>query len=338
MRNIFLSDLLKLLAPYSICRGVGTLVEPSRIHSSPLEVDDPINPGDSAIEVRRSLHCALLSGIETCENCCKCEKQFFSKMEKTNAYNQIPAKPQAPHSTTNPQKVILGLKQRLEAEKRENKRLQREAIEKHGIDRSQVSSGLESLITKAMTANEEKLTPFVKLFWEEQTKYNSMNSVRYHPMIIRFALSLSMKSPAAYEELRKSGIMILPCKRTLRDYKNAITPSTGFNPGVIAELAKMCKDFNDLERLVVLSFDEVKIQSDLIFDKHSGKIIGFVDFGDEDINTGTLTSMDIVATHVLSFHLRSFFGHVKFNFVLFLQRRGLYHFRYMHYFGKQLVF
>ena len=42
----------------------------------------------------------------------------------------------------------------------------------------------------------------MKLFWEEQTKYNSMNSVRYHPMIIRFALSLSMKSPAAYEELQ----------------------------------------------------------------------------------------------------------------------------------------
>ena len=150
-----------------------------------------------------------------------------------------------------------------------------------------------------------------------------MNSVRYHPMIIRFALSLAIKSPVAYEELRKSGIMILPCRRTLRDYKNAVTPSTGFNPGVIAELKKMCKDFNDLEKLVVLSFDEVKIQSNLIFDKHSGKIIGFVDFGDEDINSGTLTTIGNVATHVMSFHLRSFLGHVKFHLGFFATEGAL---------------
>ena len=323
LHNIFLSDLLKLITPYNICNGVGTSVEPSKIHSVPLEVTEPVSPENSSIETRRSLGCLLLSADEICGNCSKCEKHFLSKLEKNNAYNQIPAKPQAPHSTTNPQKLILGLKQRLEAEKRENKRLQRESIEKHGISKSQVGSGLESFITKTMTENTEKMTPFVKLFWEEQTKYNSMNSVRYHPMIIRFALSLAMKSLVAYEELRNSGIMVLPCQRTLRDYKNAITPSTGFNPGVIAGLKKMCKDFNELEKLVVLSFDEVKIQSNLIFDKHSGKIIGFVDFGDEDINTGTISDANNVATHVMSFHLRTFLGHIKFNLGFFATEGAL---------------
>ena len=276
LEEIFLSDLLKLVAPYKVCKGVGSSVEPSKIHSVPLEVTESVAAEDSSIVMRRSPECFLLSADETCTKCSKYEKQFSAKLEKSNAYNKIPAKPQDPHSTTNPQKLILGLKQRLEAEKRENRRLQRESIEKHGISSSQFGSGLESLITDAMTANQENLTPFVKLFWEEQTKYNSMGSVRYHPMIIRFALSLAIKSPAAYEELRKSGIMILPCRRTLRDYKNAITPSTGFNPGVIAELRKMCQDLNDLEKFVVLSFAEVKIQSNLIFDKHSGRIICFL--------------------------------------------------------------
>ena len=323
LEKIFLSDLLKLVAPYKVCKGVGSSVEPSKIHSVPLEVTESVAAEDSSIVMRRSPECFLLSADETYTKCSKYEKQFFAKLEKSNAYNKIPAKPQAPHSTTNPQKLILGLKQRLEAEKRENRRLQRESIEKHGISSSQFGSGLESLITNAMTANQENLTPFVKLFWEEQTKYNSMGSVRYHPMIIRFALSLAIKSPAAYEELRKSGIMILPCRRTLRDYKNAITPSTGFNPGVIAELRKMCQDLNDLEKFVVLSFDEVKIQSNLIFDKHSGRIIGFVDFGDEDINTGTLTSVNNVATHVMSFHLRTFLGHVKFHLGFFATEGAL---------------
>ena len=76
-------------------------------------------------------------------------------MEKDDAYNKIPAKPQAPHSTTHPQKVILGLKQQLEAQKLKIKRLQKEAIEKYGIDREQVGPGIESLVTKAMGMNEK---------------------------------------------------------------------------------------------------------------------------------------------------------------------------------------
>ena len=83
------------------------------------------------------------------------------------------------------------------------------------------------------------------------------------------------------------------------------------------------KDFNDLEKLVMLSFDEVKIQSNLIFDKHSGKIIGFVDFGDDDINAGTLTGVGNVATHVMSFHLRTFLGHVKFHLGFFATEGAL---------------
>jgi hypothetical protein len=42
---------------------------------------------------------------------------------------------------------------------------------------------------------------------------------RYHPQMIRFALSIQCKSPSAYRELRGSGALILPSERVLRDYK-----------------------------------------------------------------------------------------------------------------------
>ena len=316
MRDVFVSDLLKQFVSYKICNGVSDAVQPSKVHSLPLDIEQPTTPGSSSIEVRRSNECALLTTSETCKSCAKCEKLFFVNLEKKNAYNNIPAKPQAPHSTTNPQKLILGLKQRLEAQQIEIKRLQKEAIEKQGVESEMLAPGIESFVTKTMETKDGQLTPFVKLFWEEQTKYNSMKSaksVRYHPMIIRFALSLSMKSPAAYEELRRSGIMVLPSKRTLTDYKNATTPCVGFNPGVIADLVKICKDFTELDKFVVLSFDEVKIQSGLIFNKHTGKVIGFVDLGDEDMNSATLSKPTNMATHVLSFHLRNFYGQLKFN-------------------------
>ena len=52
--------------------------------------------------------------------------------------------------------------------------------------------------------NNEKVPPFMKLFWEEQQKYLSSckTGVRYHPMIIRYCLGLAAKSPAVYDEIR----------------------------------------------------------------------------------------------------------------------------------------
>ena len=57
-----------------------------------------------------------------------------------------------------------------------------------------------------------KATPHMKFFWEQQMKHMQAKKMgrRYHPQIIRFALSLHGKSPAAYKELRDSGALILP--------------------------------------------------------------------------------------------------------------------------------
>lgn len=60
------------------------------------------------------------------------------------------------------------------------------------------------------SANDAGITPFMRLFWEQQKKLFSRSSkgVRYHPMIIRFCLSLRAKSPPCYEELRNSKEML----------------------------------------------------------------------------------------------------------------------------------
>ena len=131
-------------------------------------------------------------------------------------------------------------------------------------------------LNEIANSNIDKMTPFMKLFWQEQRK--STNN-KYHPMIIRFCLSLAAKSASAYDELRNSKVLTLPSRRTLRDYRNAIRPSVGFNPEVIDELKNMVSKFKDHQRYIVLSFDEIKIRENLVFDKHTNELIGFVDLG-----------------------------------------------------------
>ena len=111
------------------------------------------------------------------------------------------------------------------------------------------------------SANDADITPFMKLFWEQQKKLFSSSSkgVRYHPMIIRFCLSLAAKSPSCYKELRNSKLLILPSQRRLKDYRNAIRPQRGFNYEVIEELKSLTNSYFDVQRYVVLLFDEMNI-------------------------------------------------------------------------------
>ena len=145
-------------------------------------------------------------------------------------------------------------------------------------------------------------------------------------MIIRYCLGLAAKSPAVYDEIRliektNSGFVILPSKRRLRDYKNYICPQQGFNPDTIAELNEKIKLFSDEETFVTLLFDEMKIQENLVWDKHSGDLIGFVDLGDTNINYVTLNKADQLATHVLVFLVRSIVNPFKYSLCEFCDHK-----------------
>ena len=61
----------------------------------------------------------------------------------------------------------------------------------------------------------------------------------------------------------------------------------------------------------------MKIQDNLVWDKHSGELIGYVDLGDDDINFATLKECDKIASHMLVFLIRSVVNPLKFSFANF---------------------
>ena len=159
----------------------------------------------------------------------------------------------------------------------------------------------------------------ISLFWQEQKKSLSVtaNGIRYHPMVIRFCLSIAAKSPSPYDELRSSNILTLPSRRTLRDYRNAIRPKVGFNKEVIHELKDLAENLFDVQRYAVLSFDEMKVQSKLVFDKLTGELIAFLHLGDPDVNFAELEKPDSFATHALVLFVRGLASDLKFSLAYF---------------------
>ena len=71
------------------------------------------------------------------------------------------------------------------------------------------------------------------------------------------------------------------------------------------ELAEKTKSFMAIERYIVLVFDEMKVQEDLVWDKTTGKLISFEDLGDRDLNYATLQNAQQLATHLLIFMVKS---------------------------------
>ena len=88
-----------------------------------------------------------------------------------------------------------------------------------------------------MSENLGKMTPFMKLFREQQKQISNIKLLSSNDYPILFVACF----PSAYDELRSSNVLTLPSCMTLRDYKNAIKPYAGFNPVLIPFL---CHSFN----------------------------------------------------------------------------------------------
>ena len=61
----------------------------------------------------------------------------------------------------------------------------------------------------------------------------------------------------------------------------------------------------------------MKIQEDLVWDKYSGELIGFVDLDDININYATLENVEKLAPHVLVFLVKSIVNPLSFSFASF---------------------
>ena len=104
----------------------------------------------------------------------------------------------------------------------------------------------------------------------------------------------------------------------MRDYQNAIRLQDGFNSSVISELKQTVQKFEGHQRLVCISFDEMKVSEGLVFDIYNGEFIGFSDLGDGEINEACLQKERTLATHALLFLTRRISSDLKFPLAYFV--------------------
>ena len=112
--------------------------------------------------------------------------------------------------------------------------------------------------------------------------------------MIRWCLYLRHLSSSAYELISGSGVISLPSQRTLRDYTYYTTAAAGFSgikslylannynyfitDDVDEQLMTVAKISTcpEREKCIVLLMDEMHIQANLVYNKHSGEAMSIV--------------------------------------------------------------
>ena len=207
------------------------------------------------------------------------------------------------------------------------------AAEKAGVV---VDEGMHRDITAIMKSESAKVASkypansFQHQFWEQQLKAASCKNargMRWHPLMIRWCLYLRHKSSSAYETLRDSGLIVLPSQRTLRDYTHHISARIGFSHEIDQQLmnAANIHSCEEWQKCVALIFDEMHIREDLVYDKHSGALIGFANLG--EINSHLLEferSLEVsqsftepLANSMTVFMVRGLFTRLQFPYAQF---------------------
>ena len=136
-----------------------------------------------------------------------------------------------------------------------------------------------------------------------------------------------MISSAEYHAMRSTGFIHLPSERTLRDFTHYFREKPGFQKEIIQQLMKEARinELDEIQKHVVVAFDEMPIKEDLVYDKHTGKVIGFVNLG--DVNN-QLNALEIacnsdkqkpleVATHMLALMVRGLVTRLQFPYAHF---------------------
>ncbi|XP_065662264.1 uncharacterized protein LOC124811383 isoform X3 [Hydra vulgaris] len=122
------------------------------------------------------------------------------------------------------------------------------------------------------------------LLWQQQkiqAGLKDRRSMRWHPLIIRWCISLYLKSPSAYRHICSTPFLNLPCKNTVQKYINFTDPGCGFNKDVMYNLTKKIDlpNIKEHQRYVSIIVDEMKIKSGLAFSSSTGKLVGFSESG-----------------------------------------------------------
>ena len=222
-----------------------------------------------------------LSSLEGCDTDSDFDINESNHLETPNSENDELLEPEQPSSTQNDREQktnVWRLQKRIVRLKKKKGELENRIKYLENT-----TSGLtcpELNIMKSIKEESTEGDPW-SCFMMDQIKNKpkkSKNGYRWDQEVIRQCIILHARSPGAYECLRKSRMVILPCPKTLRSYLGSSTMDVGVTDIVKEALkAKIEELGGGLGLHVNIALDEVAIKPNETYVRHADKLVGHVD-------------------------------------------------------------
>ena len=298
----------------------------------------------------RSAHCSVITSKSRCDECTAYRKNLRAIISSSSKVTSPMRRKRLDSSSHTNYRHLHSpeLRERLHNSKCESRSLKVQLDQmKARIGKLTQSAGvtidsrLDSDMRRIVAENNHALSSsyppgsFARIFWDQQNESLQKNpkQMRWHPMMIKWCIHLKMLSSSCYNSLRTSGVVRLPSERTLRDYTHVVKARSGLHGDVDEQLEREANVGNAPEHqlYVTLTYDEVKIKEDLVYDKHTGKLIGFTNLSDINNHLSVLeracradgedandeADLPQLATHMLVFMVRGICSSLKFPYAQF---------------------
>ncbi|KAE8742013.1 hypothetical protein FOCC_FOCC012454, partial [Frankliniella occidentalis] len=239
------------------------------------------------VETFRSTSCSYLVNYKVWR-CEKCRRLFeplkrqLLRSEKENMHVKTS------NIYLTEQQKLNKMKKQSEDLKAANKKIKAlhakiaELVQKDGVI---VDEGLNADLTEILKSS-CTVSPAQDIFLQQQIKASLKNKkkcgMRWHPTMIRLALAVHVTSPAAYDLIRDTGMIKLPSSRTLYDYSHVKPVEEGIDRTVLESIGNRMKGIEDYKKYHVLLADEMYISKNLVFQKSSGKMVGYTKLDELD--------------------------------------------------------
>ena len=118
----------------------------------------------------------------------------------------------------------------------------------------------------------------------------------------------------------------MPSQHSLHDYSHAVKIGAGFSSEVDNQLLQAAKLLSSpkYHAIVAILTDEMTIKEDLVYDKHSGRLVGFVNLGEIynhllqfEQSFNDEEAEPVLANSVIAFMVKGHFTNLRFPYAQF---------------------